>query len=76
MDVFIKHYWEHRQPLFGLLPHAVSGSRFSYLTTIAGRKKNVWRLGLQARRFVSKGKLVVRRASFNLLQQFRQLRAN
>lgn len=75
VDVFIKRYWEHGQPLFSLLPHAVSLSHFSELTTIK-REAGVRSLRLQTRRFVAKGKLVARRTSFNLLQQFRQLRTD
>jgi len=75
VDVFIKRYWEHGQPLFALFPFSVSCSHFSVNPTIQ-RGDSRRNLPLKARRFFSKSKLAALRAWFHVNQQFRLRRIN
>lgn len=65
VDVFIKSVWEHRQPLFGLLPYTVQPSRIGQHSTIGIRSKLRKDVGLRSARLVEKARGFTRRALFN-----------
>ena len=69
VDVFIKKFWEHGQPLHALTPYTVAASVLSVETTIHGRVKEGGDLRLSARRFLRKGGWYWRRWRFNLNQR-------
>lgn len=66
VDVFVKKFWEHGQPIYALTPYAVAPSILSPKTTIAGREKRRKPLPLAARRFMRKGRWYWRRFLFNV----------
>ena len=65
VDVFIKYVWEHRQPIFGLLPYTVGPSWMATRSTIGARPK--WRKTFPERsaRFAEKLRVVTSRSRFN-----------
>jgi len=65
VDVFIKSVWEHRQPLFGLLPYTVQPNWMASYSTIGTRSKARKDLPLRSARFVEKARDLTRRALFN-----------
>ena len=54
VDVFIKKFWVHRQPIFGLTPYTVTESTLSQDTYILHREKVPKGFGRSARRFLRK----------------------
>jgi glycosyl transferase family 25 len=54
VDVFVKRYWQHGQPMFALLPYSLEPSDLSRKTTIPGRKKTRKPLGISLLRFARK----------------------
>jgi glycosyl transferase, family 25 len=54
VDVFVKRYWQHGQPMFALLPYALEPSALSRTTTIPGRKKAPKPLRIMLLRFARK----------------------
>ena len=65
VDVFIKSVWEHRQPLFGLLPYTVKLSRMAQHSTIGVRRKLRKDAHLRSARLVEKAREITRRTLFN-----------
>ncbi|MGI9257808.1 MAG: glycosyltransferase family 25 protein [Gammaproteobacteria bacterium] len=65
VDVFIKSVWEHRQPLFGLLPYTVQPNWMARHSTIGKRNKVRKDLPLRSARVVEKARDLTRRALFN-----------
>lgn len=65
VDVFVKYVWEHKQPIFGLLPYTVGPSWMANHSTIGARPK--WRKTLPERsaRFAEKLRVVTSRSRFN-----------
>jgi glycosyl transferase, family 25 len=54
VDVFVKRYWQHGQPMFALLPYALEPSALSRKTTIPGRRKAPKPLRIALLRFARK----------------------
>lgn len=54
VDVFVKRYWQHGQPMFALLPYSLEPSALSRKTTIPGRKKARKPLGIALLRLAGK----------------------
>jgi len=54
VDVFIKKFWEHGQPIYGLTPYTVTESRLSQATFIPDREKARKSIGIATRRFLRK----------------------
>ncbi len=65
VDVFVKSVWEHRQPLFGLLPYTVTPCWMARHSTIGVRHKLRKDIGLRSARMVEKARAFTRRALFN-----------
>ncbi len=65
VDVFVKSVWEHRQPLFGLLPYTVQPSWMARHSTIGNRHKLHKDVHLRSARLVEKARGLARRALFN-----------
>jgi GR25 family glycosyltransferase involved in LPS biosynthesis len=65
VDQFIKRCWEHQQPLYGLLPYAVSEGPLAVDSTIRARTQAALSPGLRARRAIHKLDTVCQRAMFN-----------
>jgi glycosyl transferase family 25 len=65
LDLFIKQFWAHGQPLFALCPYSVSGSVHRYHSTIEyrGHRKPGWDLRLL--RVAQKTRDTLQRALFN-----------
>ena len=61
VDVFIKKFWEHGQPIYGLTPYTVTESRLSRKTFIPHRKKARKSLKVASTRFLRKCSWEVRR---------------
>lgn len=66
VDVFIRKFWEHRQPLYALKPYTVAPSVMSVDTTIRGRGKNRKKFKIAVRRFLRKGRWHWQRLLFNI----------
>lgn len=64
VDVFIKKYWEHGQPLYALTPYPVGPSRHHADSTIGGREKTAKPLPVSIRRAFRKTGWFVRRWQF------------
>lgn len=54
VDVFVKKYWAHGQPIYGLTPYTVTESDLSKATFIPHRNKAQKRLAVSTRRFLRK----------------------
>lgn len=54
VDVFIKKFWAHRQPIYGLTPYTVTESTLSQETYILHREKVPKGIGRSTRRFLRK----------------------
>lgn len=54
VDVFIKKFWEHGQPIYGLTPYTVTESRLSRTTFIPDRCKTRKNLKVASTRFLRK----------------------
>lgn len=65
VDVFIKRYWEHGQPIYSLTPYQVVQSELSPATTIPGRKKRAKPLPVAIRRFLRKSAWQLHRLTAN-----------
>ncbi len=65
VDVFIKTAWEHKQPIFGLLPYTVGASWLASQSTIGSRPKAKKSLPERSARFAQKFRFVTRRSRFN-----------
>ena len=66
VDLFIKNFWEHGQPLFGLSPSPVKGSALSASSTIKHRENSKTGARVRAARILNKLKSTISRARFNL----------
>lgn len=66
VDVFIKKFWIHEQPLFALTPYTVVTSELALQSTIAGRVKDRKPVRVAVLRFMTKCDWYVRRFSYNL----------
>lgn len=71
VDVFIKTFWEHGQPLHALTPYTVAPSVMSAATTIEGRIKERGDLLLALRRLLRKSRWYRQRWLFNLSRRIR-----
>lgn len=69
VDIFIKKFWDHGQPLYALTPFAVAPSVLSVASTIQGRQKGNKPFMIAVRRFIRKGVWYWRRWQFNLRQR-------
>ena len=65
VDLFIKQFWAHRQPLFALCPYSVSGSVHRHLSTIEYRGKSRPTWDLKLLRATLKASDAAQRALFN-----------
>jgi glycosyl transferase family 25 len=65
VDQFIKHCWEHRQPLYGLLPYTVREGPLAAASTIRARTKEALPPGLRLQRALHKLATRFRRIAFN-----------
>lgn len=72
VDVFMKKYWEHGQPLYALTPFTVAPSVLSVETTIEGRNKGRKSFRTAQRRFRRKTNWYIRRWLFNWRMRFRR----
>ena len=54
VDVFVKKFWEHGQPVYGITPYTVTESTLSQETCILHRKKVPKGFGRSTRRFLRK----------------------
>ncbi len=54
VDVFIKKFWEHGQPIYGLTPYTVTESRLSQQTFIPDRRKARKNLTIASTRLLRK----------------------
>lgn len=70
VDVFVKRYWDHGQPLYAITPYPVSASLLHAETTIAGRIRHPKPPGVALRRFLRKCKWAVKRVLFNLAARY------
>jgi glycosyl transferase family 25 len=66
VDLFIKKFWEHGQPLFGLSPSPVENSELCGQSTITQREKRRATARMRVLRFCNKLSGVIGRARFNL----------
>lgn len=64
-DLFIKKFWEHRQPLYALWPLSVSTNKFGSTPVIEPRAKAKLRPSARIARLVTKLKDAIARARFN-----------
>ena len=65
IDVFVKKFWEHGQPLYGLRPYTVTESALSIATSIRGRDRPKKTIEISIRRFLNKVGWHFRRLAFN-----------
>ncbi|NNC77111.1 MAG: hypothetical protein HKN77_04055 [Woeseiaceae bacterium] len=65
VDVFMKKFWEHKQPMYGLAPYPVDESVRSRSSIIGDRPKVRKGLGLRVRRQTMKAKWFMRRVSLS-----------
>jgi len=70
VDVYVKKYWEHGQPLYALTPYPVSPSPLHDQPTIEGRKKYGKTIGVTVQRFLRKCGWQLRRMAFNLRERW------
>lgn len=75
VDVFVKRYWQHRQPMFALLPYSVEPSALSRKTTIPGRRKARKPLGIALWRLGRKAVCHCQRMAWNVRFQMRERRS-
>jgi glycosyl transferase family 25 len=66
VDVFIRKFWEHGQPLFGLSPGPIASSPLSSLSTIKQREKGRTTPSVRFSRIGNKANGIVGRIFFNL----------
>lgn len=71
VDVFVKNFWEHGQPLFALTPYTIAPSILSMKTSIVGRTKTRKGWSVVRKRFARKANWYRRRCLFNLRQRLR-----
>jgi glycosyl transferase family 25 len=64
-DLFIKRFWEHRQPLFGLAPASIGTNKFGSTPVIESRAKAKRRATARIARAFSKAADAIARARFN-----------
>tara|TARA_R110002096_G_scaffold155907_1_gene320310 strand:- start:11128 stop:11922 length:795 start_codon:yes stop_codon:yes gene_type:complete len=72
VDVFMKKYWEHGQPLYALTPFTIAPSVLSVETTIEDRNKGRKSFRTAQRRFRRKANWYLRRWIFNLRMRFQR----
>ncbi len=70
IDVQVKKFWDHGQPMYGLTPYVVTESDLSWNTSIKGRQKQKKPLRMQLLRMVTKCDWYCRRLHFNLSQRY------
>lgn len=66
VDVFVKRFWEHGQPLYSIAPALADVSEYCSRSSIAGRTADAGSLRLAARRWLGKRADFLARARFNL----------
>ena len=66
VDVLIKRFWEHGQPLYGLTPYVAAESVLSWETTIAGRRKRAKSLSERVDRCFSRLSAMWSRHRYNV----------
>jgi len=70
VDHFIKLFWEHRQPLYGLSPYPVVWGDQSDRTTIGHRERGKKDIKLNLRRRLKKAHRWIQRRRFNAAQPY------
>ena len=73
VDLFIKKFWEHGQPVFALEPGCVRGSDFSIRSTIEQREKGALDVRWRLKRTLIKLDNGLSRARFNLAYRAKRL---
>ena len=73
VDLFIKKFWEHGQPVFALEPGCVCGSAFCARSTIEQREKRTLDVRWRLKRTLTKLDNGLSRARFNLAYRARRL---
>ncbi len=68
IDVYVKKFWSHNQPIYGLSPYMVIDSNLCRDTNIKGRKKHKKSLRVQFLRIVTKCDWFFSRLYFNFTQ--------
>lgn len=68
VDQFIKLFWEHGQPLYGLSPYPVVWGDQSARTTIGHRARGEMNLNLSLRKRLKKARRWIQRRRFNAAQ--------
>ncbi len=66
VDVYMKRFWRHGQQMYGITPYAVTESKLSRRTQIAGRSKAKKNLGTQLSRLFARLYEHLTRIRFNL----------
>lgn len=66
VDVFIRRYWDHGQPLFGLTPYVATRNAVGASSTIGTRRKAARSLPEHGSRFVARVSDTISRQAFNL----------
>lgn len=69
VDVFVKRYWDHGQPLYAITPYPVSASPLHDQTTITGRSRQQKPPRVALRRFLRKRLWAAKRLVFNLVER-------
>ena len=70
VDVYLKKYWEHKQPIFALVPYPVRQAPVAAQTTIGGRVKERKPPGVAIHRLLRKVSWLLQRTVFNLRARF------
>lgn len=70
VDIFVRNFWDHGQPIFSITPYPVSASPLSAESTIAGRIKKRKAPRVALHRFLRKGRWAIKRVVFNLQTRF------
>ena len=65
VDVFVKQFWRHGQPIYALAPYTVTESTLSCDSCIRGRVKESKSIGTALKRFVTKTTWHLKRLRFN-----------
>ncbi len=65
VDIYIKKYWKHKQPLYCLLPYSVTSSDLKPQPTIAARPLGEKSISLRATQLLSQTIDIINRTRFN-----------
>ncbi len=70
IDVYVKRFWEHKQPMYGLTPYTVAESDLAWNTNIMGREKSRKPLKVELLRVITKLNWFFGRLRFNFSQNY------